>query len=196
MKIRRPYPNELFHAVNSPYDYNRKKSRAAYTTDNRIQKTRVRRINSPSDFAKAQHDINRINAEKAFGDNKDKRRFHDLLNRAISQANAGEATILKSNSGTLANFAAECRRKIAAKRTNFEEGYAKDTSTLRRGGGLTADIRRGKQEQLFKTVRESDRLRNQAGRVLSLNDEEWSFIETKARTKGWDYSTVPENRSF
>ena len=194
--MRKAYPNEIFHAVNSPYDYNRKKSRAAYTTDNRIQKTRVRRINSPSDFAKAQHDINRMNAEKAFDDNKDKRRFHDLLNRAISQANAGEATILKSNSGALANFAAECRRKIAAKRTNFEEGYAKDTYALRRGGGLTADIRRGKQEQLFKTVRESDRLRNQAGRVLSLNDEEWSFIETKARTKGWDYSTVPENRSF
>lgn len=199
--MRKAYPNEIFHAVNSAYDYNRKKSReaasrAVYTSDNRVQKTRVRRINSPSDFAKAQHDINRINAEKAFTDNKDKRRFHDLLNRAISQANAGETSILKSNSGALANFAAECRRRIAAKRTNFEEGYVKETSSLRRGGGSTADIRRGKQETLFERVRESDSLRNQAGRVLSLNDEEWSFIETKARTKGWDYSTVPENRSF
>jgi hypothetical protein len=201
INMRKAYPNEIFHAVNSAYDYNRKKNRdaassATYTSDNRVQKTRVRRINSPSDFAKAQHDINRINANRAFEDNKDKRRFHDLLNRAISQANAGEANILKSNSGALANFAAECRRRIAVKKSNFEEGYAKDTATLKRGGGSTADIRRGRQEELFRTVRESDRLRNQAGRVLSLNDEEWSFIETKARTKGWDYSTVPENRSF
>lgn len=199
--MRKAYPNEIFHAVNSAYDYNRKKNRVAanravYTSDNRIQKTSVRRVNSPSDAAKLRYEVNRVNANKAFQDNKDKRRFHDLLNRAISQANAGETSILKSNSGALANFAAECRRRIATKRTNFEEGYAKDTAGLRRGGGSTADIRRGRQEELFKTVRDSDRLREQSGRVLSLNDEEWSFIETKARAKGWDYSTVPENRSF
>lgn len=199
--MRKAYPNEIFHAVNSAYDYNRKKNRAAanravYTSDNRIQKTSVRRVNSPADAAKLRYEVNRVNANKAFQDNKDKRRFHDLLNRAISQANAGETSILKSNSGALANFAAECRRRIATKRTNFEEGYAKDTAGLRRGGGSTADIRRGRQEELFKTVRDSDRLREQSGRVLSLNDEEWSFIETKARTKGWDYFTVPENRSF
>lgn len=128
---RKAYPNELFHAVNSPYDYRKKRVTDDSSNARRINRTSVRRINSASDYNKMKYDQSRINAEIAFGENKDKRRFHDLLNRALSQANATEASIIKSTSQALAKFAAECRQKIMNKRSNFESGYKAEMAKIR-----------------------------------------------------------------
>lgn len=127
------------------------------------------RVNSPKDYA-AMKRLNDTN-------NSDYNYFKGLLNKAIANAdNAGQVSVLRSNPQALIKFAQQQRQTIHNKRSAFGDNYKRDL--------YRADIR-GNKEEAARLGKNKATYEANAGKKLGLTDEEWAFIESHARSKGW-----------